>query len=137
MAVPTGVFALLLAIAFARGFTKPILALAKAVVQVGTRAFETRVEESRNDELGDLSRSFNHMAGALKTSETKLLHETRVRSDLSRYLAPEVVDEVVDNPGGMRLGGERREVTIMFADIVSFTSISESRNVRSCWTVFG
>lgn len=50
----------------------------------------------------------------------------QVRSAFSLYLAPEMVKEVAANPDRLRLGGEQREVTVMFTDIRSFTTISES-----------
>ena len=42
------------------------------------------------------------------------------------YLSPELVDQIVKNPGRLRLGGEKRELTILFSDIRGFTSISET-----------
>ena len=48
----------------------------------------------------------------------------RVRSAFCHYLAPSVVDRLVDSDVELRLGGERREVTIMFADLSGFTAMS-------------
>ncbi len=42
------------------------------------------------------------------------------------YLSPHVVERLIADPGQLRLGGERRELTIMFSDLAGFTSISES-----------
>ena len=49
----------------------------------------------------------------------------QVRNAFSRYLAPSLVEELAANPDRLRLGGEMREVTLMFADVRSFTSIAE------------
>jgi adenylate cyclase len=50
----------------------------------------------------------------------------RHRQYLDRYLAPEVAALLVDHPEAARLGsGERREVTVLFADIRGFTPMSE------------
>ena len=43
----------------------------------------------------------------------------------SSYISPELVSQIVKNPDMLKLGGEKREVTILFSDIRSFTSISE------------
>lgn len=48
-----------------------------------------------------------------------------LRRAFELYLNPDVVASVVDNPAGLRLGGERRRLSILFADIVGFTSRAE------------
>jgi adenylate cyclase len=50
-----------------------------------------------------------------------------LRGAFSRYVAPEVVDQLVKNPGQLALGGETRELTVMFADVAGFTSLAEGR----------
>lgn len=49
-----------------------------------------------------------------------------IQRAFSHYLSPEIVDEIVENPESLVLGGERREVTVYFSDIENFTTISES-----------
>ena len=49
----------------------------------------------------------------------------RVRAAFSRYLAPSVVEQLASHPERLRLGGEMREMTLMFCDIRGFTTISE------------
>lgn len=55
--------------------------------------------------------------------------EERRRSHIHRafdhYLSPELVKRIADDPGQLQLGGEEREMTVMFADIRSFSSLSE------------
>ncbi len=48
-----------------------------------------------------------------------------VREAFSHYLSPEVVQRLALDPGALNLGGEMRDMTIMFSDIRRFTSISE------------
>lgn len=48
-----------------------------------------------------------------------------IKSMFSRYVNPTIVDELVAHPEKLRLGGERRELTIFFSDIENFTQISE------------
>jgi len=48
-----------------------------------------------------------------------------LRSAFDRYLSPEVVKILMKNPEVLRLGGQKREITILFCDLRNFTSISE------------
>ena len=49
----------------------------------------------------------------------------QVRSAFSRYLSPVVVERLAEHPEQLKLGGELRDMTIMFSDIRGFTTISE------------
>jgi adenylate cyclase len=57
------------------------------------------------------------------------LTESRRKRELQRafslYVSPEVVEQIIDNPQKLSLGGERREITIMFTDLQGFTSLTE------------
>ncbi len=50
-----------------------------------------------------------------------------IRQMFSSYVSPKIVKELIDNPDKTKLGGERRVVTVLFSDIVGFTSLSERR----------
>ena len=49
-----------------------------------------------------------------------------LRDAFAHYLSPNVIDDLVDHPERMHLGGERRVMSFVFADIANFTSLSES-----------
>lgn len=59
--------------------------------------------------------------GALGAAERRF-----ITGAFKHYLAPSVVDEILDDPSKLSLGGELREVTVLFTDLVGFTTISES-----------
>lgn len=53
-------------------------------------------------------------------------HQRRfIKSAFGQYVSPQFVDQLVDRPELLTLGGQEQELTILFSDIVGFTSISE------------
>jgi len=48
-----------------------------------------------------------------------------VKQLFGRYVSPAVIDQLMSNPALARLGGERRDMTVLFSDIRGFTSTSE------------
>lgn len=51
-----------------------------------------------------------------------------IRETFGRYVSSEVMEELLEDPGKLGLDvGERREITVLFADINGFTTVSESR----------
>ena len=48
-----------------------------------------------------------------------------VKQLFGRYVSPAVIDQLMSNPALARLGGERRDMTVLFSDIRGFTSASE------------
>ena len=50
---------------------------------------------------------------------------SKVKNTFKRYVSKQVVDELLGDEGKLNLGGEQREVTILFTDIRGFTSMSE------------
>jgi adenylate cyclase len=52
-------------------------------------------------------------------------HRGEIRHAFGRYLAPAVVEEIIADPRRLELGGEERELTLMFSDVRNFTAIAE------------
>ena len=50
----------------------------------------------------------------------------QIRGMFAQYMSPELVEQLAQTPEKLKLGGEEREMTIMFSDVRGFTSISES-----------
>jgi adenylate cyclase len=59
---------------------------------------------------------------------TERLERARLRRTFERYVSRDVVEELVDNPEGWLnlLGGQRRNITVMFSDVRGFTTLTES-----------
>jgi len=51
--------------------------------------------------------------------------EQFIRATFGRYLSDDIVDEILEKPEGLELGGDLKEVTIMMSDIRGFTSVVE------------
>lgn len=49
----------------------------------------------------------------------------RIRSAFRQYLSPDLVEQLAQSPDKLTLGGEQRELTVLFADVRGFTAISE------------
>jgi adenylate cyclase len=56
---------------------------------------------------------------------TEEVEKKRTRSTFQYYLDPHVIEQVMSKPDLLRLGGEKRELTVLFSDIRGFTSFSE------------
>ncbi len=68
----------------------------------------------------------NEAFKALKESEKQLEVRNRfIRETFGRYLSDDIVDNILESPEGMKLGGEKRMATIMMTDLRGFTAISE------------
>ncbi|MFN3197898.1 MAG: adenylate/guanylate cyclase domain-containing protein [Bradymonadia bacterium] len=74
--------------------------------------------------------AFAHQA-AVRLANARLVeqarHEALVRESLSRLLSPNLVEQVVQGDVALERGGQRRQVTVLFADIRGFTALSERK----------
>jgi len=65
------------------------------------------------------------LAGLTANYAGEGLQKRFIKSAFSQYLSPVVIDRLVHNPEQLRLGGEKRPLSILFSDIRGFTGISE------------
>lgn len=49
-----------------------------------------------------------------------------IKAAFKHYLSPLVIERILANPDSLKLGGERRELTILFSDLEGFTGLSET-----------
>ena len=74
------------------------------------------------------------LAGSLASFITVILYNYAtegsqkrfIKSAFSQYLSPKVIEQIIQDPSQLKLGGEKREMTAIFTDIRSFSTISEA-----------
>jgi adenylate cyclase len=101
----------------ARGVSKPVLQLAEGARKIGEGDYQHRVNVNQPDEMGLLAASFNHMSKGLAERD-------QVRDLLGKVVSPVVAAELLRKD--VTLGGEEREVTVLFSDVRNFTTMCEA-----------
>ncbi|TVR70726.1 MAG: adenylate/guanylate cyclase domain-containing protein [Spirochaetaceae bacterium] len=133
--------ALLVSLAFLLVFssqlTRPMAAISGSMRKIIESSDLTeRVGIDYNDETGQMAHTFNIMLGELERAYTQIKKfafqavlaqkkEAKIRNIFQKYVPQDLIDRFFANPESM-LVGENRELSILFSDIRSFTTISES-----------
>ena len=116
------VIAFVITISLSHLILNPLKNLTKAAKRIEGGDYKSKVGIVTSDELGVLADSFNDMADSLAEKEF-------MRDTFGKVVDPEVRDYLMSGAGkerlGTTLGGETREVTVLFCDIRSFTAMSE------------
>ncbi len=72
----------------------------------------------------------NEITGTVIAIED-ITEQNKIKNTFKRYVSKQVVDRLLDSESGFNLGGEIRDVTILFTDIRGFTSLSEKMKPES------
>jgi class 3 adenylate cyclase len=99
------------------GLTGPINQLVKGTRDVAKGNLETRVSVQSKDEIGQLAESFNQMTEGLALKE-------KYRSVLDMVADKRIADDLMS--GKIELGGEQRDVSVLFCDIRGFTALTQN-----------
>jgi class 3 adenylate cyclase len=110
--------AVALAVIVARRLTRPVVALTGAAARVAGGDLSPSVPVRSRDEVGQLTHAFNAMVEGLRQREV-------IRNAFGRYVSPEVAQAVLASPEGLRLGGRKREVTVLMSDLRGYTRFAE------------
>ncbi len=98
--------------------SRPLETLATAARHVADGDFSTRIPIHGNDEISDAGKQFNHMV-------SELAHKEKLRGAFGRYLNPKLVNDMFSENSAAPIS-HRQQVSILFADMVGFTSFSEN-----------
>jgi class 3 adenylate cyclase len=111
--------ALALGLLFARRLTRPISALTGGVAKVaGGDLSQPALPVRSRDEVGLLTAAFNDMVEGLRQRDF-------IRNAFGRYVSPEVAKTLLESPDGLRLGGEKRRITVLMSDLRGYTRFAE------------
>ncbi|AXB47589.1 adenylate/guanylate cyclase domain-containing protein [Amycolatopsis albispora] len=113
-----GVFGFLLVTLTARATAAPVRTVRAALARVEKGELDTEVAVFDGTELGQLQSGFNRMVGGLRERE-------RIRDLFGRHVGHEVAAEALDRQAG--LGGEVREVAVLFVDVIGSTTLAATR----------
>jgi adenylate cyclase len=102
----------------ARANSDPVRSLRKAVADVAAGDLNTRVDIYDGTELGILQAGFNDMVHGLRERET-------IRDLFGRHVGTDVARAALE--GGVQLGGEVRDVAVLFVDIIGSTTLATER----------
>ncbi|ORJ57094.1 hypothetical protein B5V00_14255 [Geothermobacter hydrogeniphilus] len=101
------------------GFSiRPVLALVKGVKAIGEGNLDQHIDLKRRDEIGVLTTAFNDMAASLREKEF-------IKNTFERYLSKPLTRIILEHRDDIKLGGEEKEVSILFSDIRRFTTLAE------------
>ncbi len=101
-----------------RSVAESVSEISTAAVRVQNGDYSKKLPETRSDEIGQLTRSFNGMIDSLR--EREIIEQT-----FGRYVDKKIAQELMRRPEALRLGGEKGVVTIMMSDLRDFTVMSE------------
>jgi adenylate cyclase len=117
-----GIICLAVILLFIRIGVRPMIRSIQKISQKSTQVAQGNYGDPlpvrSQDEFGQLTRTFNDMVAGLKERDF-------VTDTFGRYVDPEIARKLLQRPEATRLGGEKREVVILFADIRGFTPLAE------------
>jgi len=98
--------------------SRPVRSLAIAMRDVQQGNLNIELPVSSTDEVGRLTDSFNFFVKELRSKE-------RLKQTFGKYIDPRILEHVLAQPGAEAVASGRREMTVLFADLVGFTGLSE------------
>ncbi|MCJ8312321.1 MAG: HAMP domain-containing protein [Saccharospirillaceae bacterium] len=111
-----------LSMAIGRRLSRPVLDLIKATNAISDEEYSYRIDKIYHGEFGQLINSFNHMAEEVERKQ-------KVETALTHFVSDSVADQYLSEGGG-RGEGKMVDASVIFVDIVGFTSFSENNSAK-------
>ncbi|HIE42684.1 MAG TPA: HAMP domain-containing protein, partial [Nitrospinaceae bacterium] len=118
LAAVSGVLALLLSSLVIQRILQPLRLLMDCTRKIESGDLSGEIEIKTRDEISDLSHSFNNMVYELRKTE-------EIKGKFGQYVDPRVVSRLISDPDLNLADGEKKVVSVFFADFANFTGISE------------
>lgn len=110
----------------------PLIIKDRVLGALGVNSIGERGRVFTSHDQGLLSALADYAAIAIENASNfsqlqaaKEREKRQIRQMFERYVAPSVVDRVLERPEALQLGGQRQPISIMFADIRGYTAFSE------------
>jgi adenylate cyclase len=98
--------------------SRPVRSLASAMRDVQGGNLNIELPVSSTDEVGRLTDSFNFFVKELRSKE-------HMKQTFGKYIDPRILEQVLADRGEEAIASGRREMSVLFADLVGFTGLSE------------
>jgi class 3 adenylate cyclase len=98
--------------------SRPVRSLATAMRDVQQGNLNIQLPVGSTDEVGRLTDAFNFFVKELRSKE-------RMKQTFGKYIDPRILEHVLAQPGAEAVASGRRDMTVLFADLVGFTGLSE------------
>jgi len=116
--VSTVLLGLTVAALITNRLTRPVRSLATAMHDVQQGNLNVQLPVSSGDEVGRLTNSFNFFVEQLRSKE-------QMKRTFGKYIDPRILEHVLAQSGAETVASGRRQMTVLFGDLVGFTSLSE------------
>jgi adenylate cyclase len=114
----TGLLGLTVAWLITGRLTRPVRSLVTAMHDVRGGNLDVHLPVDSRDEVGALTDSFNFFVQELRSKD-------QLKRTFGKYIDPRVLEHVLEQPTAATAAGGRCVMTVMFADLAGFTSLSE------------
>lgn len=110
---------LIIATFLAKRNTRSLNRICTGLSRIGSGELQTRIEISTDDEFAKLAHEINRMTIGLQERD-------QLKLNFVRYVSQHILEKIIHEGKPLVLEGEKRKITVLFADIRHFSKLAES-----------